>query len=149
MGVRVMDFVEIDRIINDHGFASEPAFTDVYISVHEIPPEMNAIGLYYPDSEVIVIPPDGLESVLLHELGHRYGHFYFEDLTEQYAEAFRRRYETRHLAPLGKDVSYLPYSRPANAVVYQIAPTDSPLLPIFCIGLALGAGVLLDKSRRR
>lgn len=144
-----MDFAEIDRVINAHGFASDPAFTDVYISVHDIPLEMNAIGLYYPDSEVIVIPPDGLESVLLHELGHRYGHYYFNDLTEQYAEAFRKRYENQRLALMGEDISYLPYRRPANAVVYQVAPSLSPVLPLFCIGLALGAGVLLDKSRRR
>lgn len=88
-----MDYAEVDAVINRHGFAREPAFTDVIVSVHSIAPEMKAIGLYYPETGTIVIPPDQPEAVLLHELGHRYGHYYHNDLSEPYAEAFRAHYQ--------------------------------------------------------
>jgi hypothetical protein len=90
-----MDFDQVDRIINSHGFASEPAFKDVYVSIHPIP-EMDGscpLGLYYPDTGTIVIPPDGYESVLLHELGHRFGHYHYDDLSEKFAEQFREDHQ--------------------------------------------------------
>lgn len=88
-----MDYTDVDRIITGHGFASERAFKDVTVSIHPIPDlDGCPLGLYYPDSGMIVIPPEGQEPVLLHELGHRYGHYYYNNLSEQYAEDFRRRY---------------------------------------------------------
>jgi len=89
-----MDFPEIDQILIRHRLDREPAFDKVGIDIRPIP-DMNGcpLGLYYPDSELIVIPPDGYESVLLHELGHRYGHYYYNDLSEPFAEDYRRRYQ--------------------------------------------------------
>lgn len=105
-----MDYSEVDRIINSHGFASEPAFKDVYVSVHNISSYYPCVlGLYYPDSEVIVIPPDGLESTMLHELGHRFNHFYYNDLSEEAAEVFRKRYQgAAALMYRGQDFTRLP-----------------------------------------
>jgi len=89
-----MDFDEVDRILSRHGLTQEPAFDQVGIDIRQIP-DMNGcpLGLYYPDSGNIVIPPDGYESVLLHELGHRHGHYYYNNLSEPYAEDYRRRYQ--------------------------------------------------------
>lgn len=90
-----MDYSDVDRIITNRGFASERAFKDVIVSIHPIPNlDGCPLGLYYPDSGMIVIPPEGQEPALLHELGHRYGHYYYNNLSEQYAEDFRRRYQT-------------------------------------------------------
>ncbi len=108
-----MDFKEVDRVINSHGFASEPAFKDVYISVHPIPqydPKTCVLGLYYPDEEVIVIPPDGLESTLLHELGHRYSDYYYGDISEPAAENFRKHYQgAAALMYQGRDFARFPH----------------------------------------
>jgi len=89
-----MDFQEVDQILARHGLSQEPAFDKVSIDIRPIP-DMNGcpLGLYYPDSATIVIPPDGYESVLLHELGHRYGHYYYDNLSEVFAEDYRRRYQ--------------------------------------------------------
>jgi len=89
-----MDFPEIDQILLRHGLAQEVAFDQVGIDIRPIP-DMNGcpLGLYYPDEGTIVIPPDGYESVLLHELGHRYGHYYYNDLSEPFAEDYRHRYQ--------------------------------------------------------
>ena len=105
-----MDYEDVDRVINDIGFQSEPAFRDVTIAIRPIP-DMNGcpLGLYYPESGTIVVPPDGYPSVLRHELGHRYGHYYNNDLSEQFAESFRRRYEGGSaLMYAGSDFSRLP-----------------------------------------
>jgi len=89
-----MDYHEIDYILIRNGLAQEPAFDQVGIAIRPIP-DMDGcpLGLYYPDSALIVIPPDGYESVLLHELGHRYGHYYQNNLSEQFAEEYRRHYQ--------------------------------------------------------
>lgn len=110
-----MDYKTVDEIINRHGFSSEPAFRNVGVSIHDIGPmdigarSVCPLGLYYPGSETIVIPPDGHESTLLHELGHRHGHYYYDNLTEQYAEDFRKRYQGgTALMYSGKDLAKLP-----------------------------------------
>ncbi len=107
-----MDYSDVDRIINSHGFDSEPAFTNVEVSIHDIPqpkPNECILGLYYPDSELIVIPPNGMESTLLHELGHRYYHYYYNDLSEPSAENFRKKYQgAAALMYRGSDFSRLP-----------------------------------------
>lgn len=101
-----MDYSDIDRIITSHGLASEPAFQDVNITIQPIP-NLNGcpLGLYFPSREylhqfgrtipegTIIIPPDSYDSVLLHELGHRYGHYHHNNLSEQFAETYRKRYQ--------------------------------------------------------
>ena len=89
-----MDFPDVDQILIRHGLAQEPAFDKVGIAIRPIP-DMDGcpLGLYYPDSALIIIPPDGHESALLHELGHRYGHYYRNDISERYAESFRQQHQ--------------------------------------------------------
>lgn len=89
-----MDFHEVDEILFRHGLDQEPAFDKVGIAIRPIP-NMDGcpLGLYYPGNGTIVIPPDGYESVLLHELGHRYGHYYYNNLSEPFAEDYRRHYQ--------------------------------------------------------
>lgn len=142
-----MDYQQVDDIIRLYGFASEPAFTDVIVSIHDIPPDMNAIGLYYPGSGTIVIPPDGQDSVFLHELGHRYGDYYYENLSEQFAEQFRHRYQYgQPYAAFGRDISYVPYRRTDNAPVYQIGSSSFPIVPFAVLG-GLAALLALTRSR--
>lgn len=94
-----MDYRDIDLVLAEKGLASEPAFDDLVISIKPIPSFNGCpLGLYYPDSPspdmgTIVLPPDGLKSALLHELGHRHGHYYYDDLSERYAEDFRKRHQ--------------------------------------------------------
>lgn len=89
-----MDYTEVDRIFDYHRLEEEVAFEKLVIDIKPIP-EMNGcpLGLYYPDSATVVIPPDGFESVLLHELGHRYGHYHYDNLSEVFAEDYRRHYQ--------------------------------------------------------
>ena len=105
-----MDFDEVDQILIRHGLDQEPAFDQVGIEIRPIP-DMNGcpLGLYYPDSGNIVIPPDGYEGVLLHELGHRHGHYYYDNLSEPYAEDYRRRFQKGSaLMYSGRDFDRLP-----------------------------------------
>lgn len=105
-----MDYPEVDSIFLRHGLAQEPAFDKVGIAIRPIPDmEGCPLGLYYPDSALVVIPPDGYESVLLHELGHRYGHFYYENLSEDFAEDWRSSHqgESRVLFYSGGDFARL------------------------------------------
>lgn len=86
-----MDYEDVDRVLDEYGLASDLAFRDVFVSIAPIPKKENALGLYYPGSELIVVPPECEDDVLLHELGHRYGHYYHGNLTEVFAETFRRQ----------------------------------------------------------
>lgn len=105
-----MDYPDIDQILLRHGLGQEPAFDKVGIAIRPIP-DMNGcpLGLYYPDSALIIIPPDGQESVLLHELGHRYGHYYHNNISEPFAEDYRHRYQKGDaLMYSGRDFGRLP-----------------------------------------
>ena len=105
-----MDYTEVDRIINYYDLEEEDAFEKMVVDIKPIP-EMNGcpLGLYYPDSATVVIPPDGLESVLLHELGHRFGHYHYNDLSETFAEDYRRHYQKgTALMYDGQDFARLP-----------------------------------------
>ena len=101
-----MDYNEVTQTIADMGLTNDPAFQDLFIRI-EPTPNLNGcpLGLYFPEAEVvhgepylprtIVIPPDATKSTLKHELGHRYGHYYYNDLSERYAEKFRQAYDDR------------------------------------------------------
>lgn len=105
-----MDYNDISRIMSSHSFPAESAFRDVTISISPIP-DMDGcpLGLYYPGSGTIVIPPDGYKSVVYHELGHRYGHYHFGDLSEEFAERWRERYQPgRVVMYAGGDFRRLP-----------------------------------------
>lgn len=91
-----MNYTEIDSIMARRSLTTDPAFDDLVISIESIPCFNGCpLGLYYPDTKTVVMPPDGLESALLHELGHRHGHYYYDDLSERYAEYFRKIYQPK------------------------------------------------------
>jgi len=91
-----MDYQMIDSIMAKRSLSTDPAFDDLVISIEQIPSFNGCpLGLYYPDARTVVMPPDGLESALLHELGHRHGHYYYDDLSEKYAEYFRKIYQPK------------------------------------------------------
>ena len=89
-----MDASTIDRVMYGKGLAADPAFQDLLIIIEPIPCFNGCPrGLYFHDTKTIVVPPHEGEPVLLHELGHRYGDFYYHDLSEEFAEHFRMWYE--------------------------------------------------------
>lgn len=97
-----MDYSEIDQILSKKSLSSDPAFNALTISI-EPTPDMDGcpLGLYYPDPPAtVIIPSTALEGTLLHELGHRHGHYYYDDLSEDYAEYFRKIYQPKGRALL-------------------------------------------------
>ncbi|MBA7499312.1 hypothetical protein ES704_02052 [subsurface metagenome] len=96
-----MDYQMIDSVMARKSLSTDPAFDDLVISIERIPSFNGCpLGLYYPDRATVVMPPDGLESALLHELGHRHGHYYYDDISEKYAEYFRKIYQPKGRALL-------------------------------------------------
>lgn len=108
-----MDFPEIDQFMKKTGLEAEPAFDYLHFLTEPITSSENKriLGLYFPDGEkekeglgylppsTIILPPDATAGTLLHELGHRYGHYYYNNLTEEFAENYRKAQEHR-LAPI-------------------------------------------------
>jgi len=111
----------IDSVMRARGLASDPAFQDLTFLIEPIPCISNIcpLGEYSPETSTIVLPPDADESVLLHELGHRYGDFYHHDLSEEFAWAFSTRYGLRVVlfVPDGSDLNC-----PCGARVYITGP---------------------------
>lgn len=89
-----MTYEDIFAVIQNLGLLQEPAFQQLTFVIEPIPCDNSgcALGLYDPNRGVIILPPQFLESALIHELGHRYGHYYYNDLSEAFAEKFRRHY---------------------------------------------------------
>lgn len=118
-----MTFDQVDQILLAKGLATDPAFDNLKVDIDPIRcSDTCPLGLYFPVEEwspnlqytvpggTIVLPPEASEPVLLHELGHRHGHYYYGDLSERYAEDFRKIYEPKGRALLykGNDFSKLP-----------------------------------------
>jgi len=102
-----MTYSDIRDIMLDKGLAADPAFRKVNFAIvdSQLPclEEGCPLGLYFPEQEfikeiglvperTIVLPYDCSEGVLLHELGHHWGNWYKHNLTENFAEDFRRKY---------------------------------------------------------
>ena len=100
----------IDRFLKRSGLGADPAFAHLHFLNEPIPQtQANKIilGLYYPEANhdqygylpdsTIHLPPDASYHTLLHELGHRHGHYYRNNLTEPYAEKYR--IENEYLNP--------------------------------------------------
>jgi hypothetical protein len=120
-----MNYQDVNRVINQMGMDNEPAFYDVGIAIRPFTKnEPGVLGLYYPGAETIVVPPEGKDSVLQHELGHRHGHFHYNDLTEQYAEKFRAE----------------------KSYVGQTAPDNGPKIAAAIVGL-LALGMIVTRRR--
>lgn len=95
-----MTYEEIDSYLLRTGLAKEPAFEYLHFLIEPIPQRDKRVilGLFFPEGEIngqpfgylppstIILPEDASEMTLLHELGHRYGHFYFNDISEPFAE---------------------------------------------------------------
>ena len=95
-----MDYQQLNSLMARKGIISDPAFKDVNVAIEPLPTEYNfALGLYYPDEEFIVLPPDASEDVALHELGHRHHHFYNNNLSEWLAEDYRMKYKALMSTP--------------------------------------------------
>jgi hypothetical protein len=103
-----MDLADAYRIMIQKGLINDPAFTDLNFSFEPIPRfDGCPLGLYFPQSEyvpefgrtipakTIILPVEAQEGVLLHELGHRFGEYYYNDLSEEFAEDFRKIYQPR------------------------------------------------------
>lgn len=97
-----LDYEAIDRFMKDSGLASEPAFDDLRFLTEPISQTLKGrtiLGLYYPENghdaygyipgKTIHLPINASYETLLHELGHRYGDFYFGNLSEEFAERWR------------------------------------------------------------
>ena len=96
-----MDYKFFDNVLQKHGLTDEPAFKDAWVTIAPLPPldvRGHLLGLYYADSDAtydvepgtIWLPPDADEETQLHELGHRFGHYHWNDLSEGFAEQYRR-----------------------------------------------------------
>lgn len=100
-----MNYSDVQAILDAYGLSEEPAFNDLTVNIAPIPSDKNGrtpLGLYFPDDKLIVIPPISIptpgrlgESVMLHELGHRHGHYYFNDISEEYAENYRQKHQRK------------------------------------------------------
>ncbi len=108
-----MDYAEFQAILNKHGVSAEPAFEDpnFLVRIAPLPEEYSsiALGLYYPDEQRMWVPPESSEATILHELGHRHGHWHQNDISEPYAEVYRR-------------------GKMRSAVAMKMAPSHSPKL---------------------
>ncbi|MDD5700423.1 MAG: hypothetical protein PHU23_00110 [Dehalococcoidales bacterium] len=98
-----MQYSEIDRFMQETGLVNDPAFD--YLHFLNEPINMSVqgktiLGLYYSDPgqdkfgyippSTIHLPPNADYQTLLHELGHRVGDYYYGDLSEQFAESYRK-----------------------------------------------------------
>lgn len=103
-------YSEIDSIMASRSLATDPAFDALHILIEPIPCiDGCPLGLYYPDTATMILPPDFTEGALFHELGHRHGHYYYSNLSELYAEDFRKKYQSgRVLLYAGNHIERLP-----------------------------------------
>ena len=86
--------MNIRQIMSKYGLLGEPAFAGTTIGVSPIPCRNGCpIGLYNSDTNEITLNPPVSDAVILHELGHRHGDVYHGDLSEEYAERYRRQYQ--------------------------------------------------------
>ena len=89
-----LDYDRIDNIIRSRGLENEQAFKGTIFYVEPIPclggNGACPIGLHLYKENKIIVSPGWSEGTVLHELGHRYGYYYYNDLSESYAESFRK-----------------------------------------------------------
>ena len=135
-----MDYSAVGAIMSAKGITSEPAWRDLNVLVAPTP-NMDGcpLGLYFPDFKLVQVPPDASEAVLLHELGHRYGHFHYQDLSERFAEQYRKRYQAGSVQLyMGNDFNRLPKfgrvfeegERGAIEIAFKQPPTMAQFLAL-------------------
>lgn len=112
---QVMTFDKIEAIFDKCGISLDPAISrkELLLRIDELPPEYRdvALGLYYPDEKRIWIPPVADEQTVKHEVGHAWCDYYYNDIGEPCAEAFRRRVNNMSNVALRCKPSRLPVRR--------------------------------------
>jgi len=86
-------------IVDECGLTDNPAITDpnFHVLIDELPPryQKRALGLYYsthpynPKLTLLHVPKEADKETIKHEIGHRLGDYYFNNLSEEFAERFR------------------------------------------------------------
>jgi len=89
-----MNYTDIDDAIKSIGMGQDQALKDTKYVIEDIPCDCEGcpLGLYDSDRNIIILPPNMTKAALIHEIGHRIGHFYANDLSEEFAEGFRSQY---------------------------------------------------------
>ena len=95
-----MDYNRFQRILDAKGLSNDPAIKDpnFMVRIDELPIEYRdkALGLYYPDCpdnpslSRLWVPPDADDETVKHEIGHRIGHYYYNNVSEPFAESYRK-----------------------------------------------------------
>lgn len=95
--------MKLTSLLSKYGLSEETAFQDSRVAVKPIPCDWRGcpLGLYDPDTGGVTLPPNYTEGAVLHEAGHRYGHYYYNDLSEGFAEAFRGHFLPETVTYLG------------------------------------------------
>ena len=113
-----MDRIHIEDLLYDLELDAEPAFAQLNFEIDTLPfLEGNLLGAYYPKFHLIVLPPWGDEKVLIHELGHAWAYYNWEDLSEEAAEGFRKAFQGGALFGKGRVIA---------GVVSDILGLDEP-----------------------
>jgi hypothetical protein len=88
-----VNYTDIFRIMKETGMETDPAFSHVNFLIQHIPMMDGCpLGLYVPERKDIILPPEFIPAAAYHEIGHAYGDYHDHNLTEQYAENFRKQY---------------------------------------------------------
>ena len=101
----------IEAVMVKHGLLGDPAFVGTKFFVDEILCQSRCpLGMYDVDNNEIYLAPLFSEDTLLHELGHRYGHYYYaKPFSEEFANMFMKTHQSnKHLVAEGTPAeSYL------------------------------------------
>lgn len=122
-----MRYEEIDRFMQETGLAEDPAFDDLNFLIEPINATLNGrtiLGLYYKSHSIdhlgaipahtIHLPENADYQTLLHELGHRHGDYYHQNLSEEYAEQYRMK--NQYLLPVAMRVSDQPVALESGVI---------------------------------
>lgn len=84
----------IRDILAEVGLDRSPYLVGTSFSIRDIPcqPYGCPLGLYNPRTNTIILPPNFTADALLHEVGHRVGHATTGNLSEKFAEDFRKQF---------------------------------------------------------
>jgi len=86
-----VDLQHIRDLMQSLELDKEVAFESTKFEIGELPPlDGRWLGAFYPDQNLIIISPEANEGVVIHEIGHKFCHYHFGDLSERGAEMFRK-----------------------------------------------------------
>lgn len=89
----------IEAVMAKHGLLGAPAFSGTKFIIGEINCDHRCpLGIYDTDNNEIYLAPLFSEDTLLHELGHRYAHYYQnQPFSEELADMFMRTHRSNRL----------------------------------------------------